>query len=164
MHACTHSFFFANLGQCTPEPENLAGNMQPSCCRVAGVMALVLTSHWWLTGFQKDRRQLSTALQTLSPLCPDYSSKGSGSCSSMGRTLGEECFKDPVFYEPSPPVSFLSSSFLLFNLLWLGSLDAKYILEDIVYSEPQFLEHQKAFRIFHHCLAHFLASLVNRFK
>lgn len=68
----------------------------------------------------------------------------------------------------SPPLSFLSSSSLkrknLFSLLWFGSPVAKYILEDIVYSEPQFLEHQKAFRIFHHYLAHFLASLVNRFK
>lgn len=164
MHACTHSVFFANLGQCRPEPENLARNMQPSCRRVAGLMALVLTSHWWLTDFQKDRRQLSTALQTLSPLCPDYSSSTVVLAAPRGgpwerNASKTHCFRSP----PHPSLSFLHL-FLLFNLLWFGSPVAKYILKDIVYSEPQFLEHQKAFRIFHHYLAHFLASLVNRFK
>lgn len=118
MPACILSFF-ANLGQCTPEPENLARNMQPSCRRVAGLMSLVLTSHWWLTDFQ-NRRQLSTALQTLSPLCPDLLFQRSGSFVPQRRTLGEDASKTHCF-GASPPFSFLSSSFLLFNLLWFGS-------------------------------------------
>ena len=119
MHACTHSVFFANLGQCRPEPENLARNMQPSCRRVAGLMALVLTSHWWLTDFQKDRRQLSTALQTLSPLCPDYSSSTVVLAAPRGgpwerNASKTHCFRSP----PHPSLSFLHLSFFLNYIIY----------------------------------------------